>query len=86
MRGHFKNLLIVLHIEQQCFELDSQLQLLQEQGRKEECLFQELTQGKALIEADLASSQEQLKLVGSKLALYTELVVFNSLRLLSSIF
>lgn len=56
--------------EQQCFELDSQLQQLQDQGKKEEILIQELTDAKAKVDADLISSQEQLKLVSSKLALY----------------
>ncbi|KAI9556759.1 Nucleoprotein TPR [Daphnia sinensis] len=55
--------------EQQCFELDSQLQQLQDQGKKEEKLIQELTDAKAKVDADLLSSQEQLKLVSSKLAL-----------------
>ncbi|XP_032788122.2 nucleoprotein TPR isoform X2 [Daphnia magna] len=55
--------------EQQCFELDSQLQQLQDQGKKEEILIQELTDAKAKVDADLISSQEQLKLVSSKLAL-----------------
>jgi hypothetical protein len=55
--------------EQQCFELDSQLQQLQDRALREESLIQELTDGKAKLEADFVSSQDQLKLVGSKLAL-----------------
>ena len=60
---------MILKIEQQCFELDSQLQKLQEQGHRDESLFQDLTEGKARVEAELATSQEQLKLIGSKLTL-----------------
>ncbi|XP_057373674.1 nucleoprotein TPR-like [Daphnia carinata] len=55
--------------EQQCFELDSQLQQLQDQGKKEEKHIQELTDAKAKVDADLTSSQEQLRLVSAKLAL-----------------
>ncbi len=61
--------LLYFFTEQQCFELDSQLQQLQDRSRREETLIQELTDGKAKVEADLASSQDQLKHVGSKLAL-----------------
>lgn len=64
-----QRLLLCFFTEQQCFELDSQLQQLQDRSRREESLIQELTDGKAKVEADLVSSQDQLKHVGSKLAL-----------------
>ena len=56
-------------LEQQCFELDSQLQQVQQQRQLEESLIQELTDGKSKLENDFASSQEQIRLLGSKLAL-----------------
>ena len=56
-------------LEQQCFELDSQLQQVQQQRQLEESLIQELTDVKSKLENDFASSQEQIRLLGSKLAL-----------------
>ena len=56
-------------LEQQCFELDNQLQFLQDQKTQQEGLIQELTEGKTRVDAELASLQEQRRAFESKVLL-----------------
>lgn len=59
-------LIFLVGLEQQCFELDSQLQLLKEQRQQEESILQELSDAKIRAEADLSTSREQLRALESK--------------------
>lgn len=58
-----------METEQQCFDLDTQLQQLQDQRLQEGDLINELTEEKNRLEAEMATLNEQRRALESKVLL-----------------